>query len=64
LYIADEAFFCGTGAQIKPISSVDHRTLGDGKPGPITTAIADLYFRIVYGKESGYSDWLTPVYAR
>ena len=64
LYIADEAFFCGTGAQIKPISSVDHRTLGDGKPGPITTAIADLYFRIVYGKESGYSDWLTPVYER
>lgn len=62
LYIADEAFYCGTGAQISPITSVDHRPLGDGKVGPITKKLQDLYFEIVRGKVKKYSNWCIPVY--
>lgn len=61
LYLADEAFFCGTGVQIAAISSVDHRPLGDGKTGAITRQVADLYMRVVTGDEAKYMDWLTPV---
>lgn len=64
LYVADEAFFCGTGAQIAPITSVDHRTVADGQPGPVTNALRDLYFRIVYGNEPKYGKWLTAVYSQ
>ncbi len=62
LYVAEEAFFCGTGVQMASITSVDHRAVGDGEPGPITSAIRELFFRIVYGNEPKYADWLTPVY--
>ena len=61
LYLANEAFFCGTGVQIAAISSVDHRPLGDGATGPITRQLADLYARVVTGEEASYMDWLTPV---
>lgn len=61
LYLADEAFYCGTGAQVKPIASIDHRTLGTGEVGPITNQIRDLYFRVVTGREEKYMDWLSPV---
>jgi branched-chain amino acid aminotransferase len=61
LYIADEAFFCGTGVQIAAIASVDHRQMGAGCPGPITTQLRDLYFNVVTGMNSKYSDWLTPI---
>ena len=50
LYNAQEAFFCGTGAQVAPVTKIDHRNLADGKPGPITTKLKDLYFEIVRGK--------------
>jgi len=50
LYVADEAFLCGTGAQISPITSVDHRVVGNGEPGPITDAIMKLYFDAVRGR--------------
>jgi branched-chain amino acid aminotransferase len=63
VYIADEAFFCGTGVQIASIASVDHRSIGSGHMGPITQALRDLYFRVVRGQEDTYMDWLTPVYA-
>ena len=63
VYIADEAFFCGTGVQIAAIASVEHRPVGTGQMGPITQAVRDLYFRVVRGEESKYLDWLTPVYA-
>jgi branched-chain amino acid aminotransferase len=63
VYIADEAFFCGTGVQIASIASVDHRPIGSGHMGPITQALRDLYFRVVRGQEAKYMDWLTPVYA-
>ena len=61
LYIADEAFFCGTGVQIVAIASVDHRRVGAGRIGPITRQIRDLYFRIVRGQEPRYRHWLTPI---
>ncbi|MCB9433463.1 MAG: branched-chain amino acid transaminase [Ardenticatenaceae bacterium] len=61
LYIAEEAFFCGTGAQVSPIGSIDHRTVGDGKLGPVTEQIRDLYFDVVYGRNEKYLHWLSPV---
>lgn len=61
IYLADEAFFCGTGVQIAAIASVDHRKIGTGRIGPITEQIRDLYFRIVRGQEAKYMHWLTPV---
>ena len=62
LYMADEAFFCGTGAQVSPITSIDHRLVGDGKIGSITKKIQDIYFNIVKGKVEKYKNWCTPVY--
>lgn len=62
LYHCDELFFCGTGAQVAPIRSVDRRLVGDGTPGPITLALQDLYFRVVQGKVEKYRHWCTPVY--
>ena len=63
LYIADEIFLCGTGAQIAPVVSVDHRPVGTGKVGPITEAIQHLYFDVVRGRRPEYREqWCTPVY--
>ncbi len=64
LYIADEAFFSGTAAEITPIREVDNRTIGSGKPGPITKELQAAYFDVVHGRESRHADWLTPVYAK
>lgn len=63
VYIADEAFFCGTGVQVAAIASVEHRPIGSGRMGPITQALRDLYFRVVRGQEEKYLGWLTPVYS-
>jgi branched-chain amino acid aminotransferase len=62
LYIADEIFLCGTGAQISPVTSVDHRRVGTGEVGPVTSRLMTLYFDAVRGRLPAYSDWLTPVY--
>jgi branched-chain amino acid aminotransferase len=62
LYIADEAFLCGTGAQLSPVVEIDHRSVGTGEVGPITRKLASLYFDAVRGKLPAYSDWLSPVY--
>ena len=62
IYLAEEAFFCGTGVQICAIASVDHRPVGDGRMGPFVTKLRDLYFRIVKGMEPKYRDWNTPIY--
>ncbi len=64
LYIADELFLCGTGAQISPVTSVDHRTIGKGEPGPITAKISQIYFDAVHANAPAYKAWLTPVYKR
>ena len=61
-YVADEAFFVGTGVQITAIASVDHRPVGTGQLGPTVRAIRDLYFDIVRGKVNKYRHWCTPVY--
>ncbi len=61
LYIADELFFTGTGAQVKPILSVDKRPIGNGKPGPLTTKLMDLYYSMAQGKIEKYKHWLIPV---
>ncbi len=64
LYIAEEVFLCGTGAQISPVVSVDHRAVGDGQLGPFTKRIKDVYFRAVRGDDERYRAWVTPVYTR
>jgi branched-chain amino acid aminotransferase len=61
LYICEEAFYSGTGAQISPITKIDHRPVGDGKVGPIAKKLQDLYFDIVRGKVEKYKHWCTPV---
>ena len=62
LYISDEAFYCGTGAQVSPIVSIDNRKLGDGKVGPIANDLQKLYFDVVCGRVPKYKKWCTPVY--
>jgi branched-chain amino acid aminotransferase len=61
LYIADEAFLCGTGVQISPVIEVDHRPVGAGKIGPIGRLLRDRYFDAVRGKLPEYEHWLTPI---
>jgi branched-chain amino acid aminotransferase len=64
LYIAEEIFLCGTGAQIAPVIEVDHSPVGTGNVGPIGHKLQDLYFDIVRGKHPEYSkEWCTPVYS-
>lgn len=62
LYVSDEMFLAGTGVQIASVTSVDHRSIGDGKLGPITKQLQDVYYDAVRGLDERYSDWLTPVY--
>jgi branched-chain amino acid aminotransferase len=62
LYVADEAFFCGTGAEVKPIVSIDHRAVGDGKVGPVGELLVKLYGDVVRNRISAYSAWCMPVY--
>jgi branched-chain amino acid aminotransferase len=64
LYVADEIFLCGTGAQVAPVISIDHNPVGNGEVGPISQRLQDLYFDVVRGKHSEYSEqWCTPVYS-
>ncbi len=62
LYLADEAFYCGTGAQISAITNVDHRPIGTGKLGEVTSRLRKIYFDVVRGKVAKYRDWCHPVY--
>jgi branched-chain amino acid aminotransferase len=61
LYIADEAFFTGTAAEITPIREVDDRPIGEGKPGPVTKAIQETYFKVVHGEDPDHKGWITTV---
>ncbi|HSB32814.1 MAG TPA: branched-chain amino acid transaminase [Nitrospirota bacterium] len=63
-YVADEAFFTGTAAEITPIREVDNRTVGSGKPGPVTKALQAAFFDIVHGRDGRHAHWLTPVHAQ
>jgi branched-chain amino acid aminotransferase len=62
LYIAEEAFFCGTAMELAPILSMDRYPVGEGRIGEITARVERLYERVVRGEESGYRDTLLPVY--
>jgi branched-chain amino acid aminotransferase len=64
IYLAEEAFFCGTGVQIAAIAHVDKRPVADGKMGPFVGKLRDLYFRIVRGMEPKFRAWNTPVYPK
>ncbi len=59
VYIADEAFFTGTAAEVMPIRELDNRQIGEGTRGPITEQLQSLYFDIVKGRNSKYDHWLT-----
>lgn len=61
LYVADEAFFCGTGVQIVPIGSIDHHNIGQCGIGSITAQLQELYQRVLRGDEPKYQNWLTPI---
>jgi branched-chain amino acid aminotransferase len=61
VYIADEAFFTGTAAEVTPIREVDNRMIGDGTRGPITHRLQSLYFDVVKGKHPKHEPWLTYV---
>ncbi|MFQ5902678.1 MAG: branched-chain amino acid transaminase [Candidatus Binatia bacterium] len=58
LYVADEAFFCGTAAEVTPIREVDNRAVGLGKPGEITQALQRAFFSVVQGRNDRHRDWL------
>lgn len=61
LYMADEAFFCGTAVEITPIRSIDKITVGEGRRGPVTAALQERFFSIVKGQHADEHNWLTPV---
>jgi branched-chain amino acid aminotransferase len=65
LYVADEMFLCGTGAQVTPVRSVDRRVIGDGPEsgvGPITKRIQTYFDDVVHGRVESRREWLTPVW--
>lgn len=61
VYIADEAFFTGTAAEVTPIREIDNRPIGNGARGPLTQKLQSLYFAQVKGERREYADWLTHV---
>ncbi|MBV7481652.1 branched-chain amino acid transaminase [Bordetella sp. BOR01] len=61
IYIADEAFFTGTAAEVTPIREVDNRKIGAGRRGPVTEKLQTAFFDLVNGRNAKYAHWLTPV---
>ena len=61
LYLADEAFFCGTAVEITPIRTFDKIPVGNGKRGPVTEALQRRFFAILRGDHPDTHGWLTPV---
>jgi branched-chain amino acid aminotransferase len=61
LYLADEAFFCGTAVEVTPVRSIDKITVGNGARGPVTGAIQQHFFGIITGDIPDTHRWLTPV---
>ena len=61
MYIADEAFFTGTAAEIVPIREYDSRIIGDGKRGPVAAVLQAAYSELVQGKNAKYQNWLASV---
>jgi branched-chain amino acid aminotransferase len=61
VYVADEAFFTGTAAEVTPIRELDSRAIGAGRRGPLTEKLQALYFDVVHGRSHQHLEWLTPV---
>ncbi len=61
VYVADEAFFTGTAAEVLPIRELDGRAIGNGERGPITEQLQSMYFKTVRGEQDEYNSWLNPV---
>jgi branched-chain amino acid aminotransferase len=64
LYTADEAFFCGSGAEVTPIASIDRYALNSAEEGSLASQISRLYIDIARGNLDKYKNWLTPVYKK
>ena len=64
LYIADEVFMTGTAAHLTPVVEVDRRSVGTGRPGPITSKLSELFYDCIRGKSEKYRHWCTPARAR
>lgn len=62
LYVADEVFFTGTGAQVAWIGSIDHRQIGGGQIGPVTERLRGRFLKCVLGEDTQFKDWVTPVF--
>jgi branched-chain amino acid aminotransferase len=62
VYVAEEAFFCGSGYEITPITSIDRFALGTGKVGPITQRLSDAYMALVRGTDKKHAEWRTATY--
>lgn len=62
LFIAEEAFFTGTGVQVAAITQVNHRPIGTGEMGPVTSNLRNLFFKVVRGNEPRYRHWCAPVF--
>jgi len=61
IYIADEAFFTGTAAEVTPIREVDNRRIGSGRRGPVTERLQQAFFDAINGRNPKFRHWLTPV---
>ncbi len=64
LFLADELFFVGTGVQLTAITRIDNRIIGEGKMGPLTTRLREIFFDTVRGKMPKYRQWCVPVYTQ
>ena len=61
MYIAEEVFVTGTAAEMTPVTEIDHRRIGSGKPGPVTLSLQKAFFDVVQGLDTTHRHWLTPV---
>jgi branched-chain amino acid aminotransferase len=61
IYIADEAFFTGTAAEVTPIRELDNRQIGEGKRGPVTQKLQEMFFDVVNGRSPTHKSWLTRI---
>jgi branched-chain amino acid aminotransferase len=61
LYVADEVFVSGTASEVIGLSEIDFRRIGEGKTGPVTRSIQEVFQAVIHGKSARYADWLSPI---
>ncbi|MGH7893497.1 MAG: branched chain amino acid aminotransferase, partial [Candidatus Binatia bacterium] len=59
VYIADEAFFTGTAAEVTPVRELDDRAIGSARPGPLTQSMQEAYFALIRGRNPRHREWLS-----